>query len=199
VAVLLVAGGALWLLTALDIVTLSATGVLAGGLVLIGLALVVGAWRGRAYGLVPLGVVLAALLVAGEVLDVPFDAGIGDRTLTVETAAALRDDHRLFLGDLTVDLTGAPLPEGRATEVEASVGVGDLHVIVPRDATVGVHATSRAGDLVASRGDGVSPGRTRGDEDVGIDESFTIDGPAGGPRLDLDLSTGIGDIEVSHG
>jgi phage shock protein PspC (stress-responsive transcriptional regulator)/predicted membrane protein len=199
VAVLLMAGGALWLLTALDIVTLSATGVLAGGLVLIGLALVVGAWRGRAYGLVPLGVVLAALLVAGEALDVPFDAGIGDRTLTVETAAALRDDHQRFLGDLTVDLTGAPLPEGRATEVEASVGVGDLHVIVPRDATVEVRATSRAGDLVASRGDGVSPGRTRGADDVGIDESFTIDGPAGGPRLELDLSTGIGDIEVSHG
>jgi phage shock protein PspC (stress-responsive transcriptional regulator) len=199
VAVLLVAGGSLWLLSALDIVTLSATGVLAGGLVLIGLALVVGAWRGRAYGLVPLGVVLAALLVAGEALDVPFDAGVGDRTLTIETAAALRDDHRLFLGDLTVDMTGAPLPEGRATEVEASVGVGDLHVIVPPDATVEVRATSRAGDLVASRGDGVSPGRTRGGDDVGIDESFTIDGPAGGPRLELDLSTGIGDIEVSRG
>jgi phage shock protein PspC (stress-responsive transcriptional regulator) len=218
VAVLLVAGGTLWLLTGLDVVTVSATGVLAGGLVLIGLALVLGAWWGRAYALLPLGVVLAALLVVGELVDVPFGAGIGDRTRTVDTARELRETHELFAGDLTLDLTGAPLPEAGAAEVEASVGIGDLHVVVPRDATVEVRATSRAGDLVAPRGSSPAPSQSpattvrsgtppgadearppRGTDDIGIDETITIDGPAGGPRLELDLSTGIGDIEVSHG
>jgi phage shock protein PspC (stress-responsive transcriptional regulator) len=218
VAVLLVAGGTLWLLTGLDVVTVSATGVLAGGLVVIGLALVVGAWWGRAYRLLPLGVVLAALLLVGELLDVPFGAGIGDRTRTVDTARELRETHELFAGDLTLDLTGAPLPETGAAEVEASVGIGDLHVVVPRDATVEVRATSRAGDLVVPRGESPASSRgsattvpagtpsttdearpARGSDDIGIDDTVTLDGPAGGPRLELDLSTGIGDIEVSHG
>jgi hypothetical protein len=91
-------------------------------------------------------------------------------------------------------------------------------VVVPRDATVEVRATSRAGDLVAPRGSSPAPSQSpattvrsgtppgadearppRGTDDIGIDETITIDGPAGGPRLKLDLSTGIGDIEVSHG
>lgn len=218
VAVLLVAGGTLWLLTGLDVITVSATGVLAGGLVVIGLALVVGAWWGRAYRLLPLGVVLAALLLVGELLDVPFGAGIGDRTRTVDTARELRETHELFAGDLTLDLTGAPLPETGAAEVEASVGIGDLHVVVPPDATVEVRATSRAGDLVVPRGASPASSRgsamtvpagtppaadearpARGSDDIGIDDTVTLDGPAGGPRLELDLSTGIGDIEVSHG
>jgi Cell wall-active antibiotics response 4TMS YvqF len=164
----------------------------------------------------------------GELVDVPFGAGIGDRTRTVDTARELRETHELFAGDLTLDLTGAPLPESGAAEVEASVGIGDLHVVVPRDATVEVRATSRAGDLVvprdSSRAASQSPATTvlsgtpsattvppatpsaaddarppRGADDIGIDETITIDGPAGGPRLVLDLSTGIGDIEVSHG
>ena len=40
---------------------------------------------GRAAGLVPVGLLLAFLLVTDEMLDVPLDAGIGDRDIVVDT------------------------------------------------------------------------------------------------------------------
>src|SRR5690606_34050408 len=110
--------------------------------------------------------------------------------------------HELFVGDLTVDLADAPLPDVGVTEIEASVGLGDLHVVVPRDAVVEVDATSRAGDLAVpdSADLGARRGRPslteRGGGRIGVDETFTLGGATDGPRLDLVLSTGVGDIEV---
>ncbi len=193
VALLFVGGGGLWLLASLDIATVSGADALAVGLVVVGLGLLIAAWGGRAYALIPIGLLLAALLVVGELLDVPLDAGTGDRTEIVDTARELRQHHQLFAGDLMVDLTDAPLSVGRTTRVEASVGLGELHVVVPRDATVEVHASTRAGEVV-------SPGGPDANESgVGLDESFTLDGDPGGPRLELDLSAGVGSVEVTRG
>jgi phage shock protein PspC (stress-responsive transcriptional regulator) len=193
VALLFVGGGGLWLLASLDIATVSGADALALGLVVVGVGLLVAAWRGRAYALIPIGLLLATLLVTGELLDVPLDAGTGDRTEIVDTAPELRQHHQLFAGDLRVDLTDAPLPVGRTTRVEASVGLGELHVVVPRDATVEVNASARAGEVV-------SPGGADANESgIGLDESFTLDGDPGGPRLELDLSAGVGSVEVTRG
>ncbi|HEX6425732.1 MAG TPA: PspC domain-containing protein [Acidimicrobiales bacterium] len=191
VAALLLAGaGLVWLADTLDVTRVARTDAVALGLVAIGVALVVAAWRGRAYSLVPVAVVLAGLLAATDALDVPLDAGAGERVVVVRSADGLAERHELLAGDLTVDLTAAPLARGRRARVEAAVGVGDLRVVVPADVTVAVDATVRLGDVTAPPRD-----RPR-DTGIAVDESFVLDGEPGAPRLELDLSVGLGEVEV---
>ncbi|HEX6421806.1 MAG TPA: hypothetical protein VFZ77_25100, partial [Acidimicrobiales bacterium] len=190
VALLVFGAGALWSAHGLGIATVAASDALALGLVAVGAALVVAAWRGRAYGLVPVGLLLAGTLTVADVIDVPLDAGLGERTVVVRSASDLGERHELLAGDLTIDLTGAPLRRTRPTRLEASVGAGRLRVLVPAAARVDVHATVGLGDIDAPRRDG---GDATG---VAVDETFTLgDGP-GAPRLALDLSMGVGEVEV---
>jgi hypothetical protein len=190
-SLLLVGAGVLWLLAGLDVVEVSGTDALALGLVAVGAALVVASWRGRAYALVPIGAVLVGLLILADTLDVPLDAGTGNRTVVVDSAAELAERHEVFAGALTVDLTEAPLPRSRTSRLEASVGMGKLRVIVPVDAHVEGTATSDAGQVVF-------PGQRDIDQSgLDVEESFTIEGD--GPRLDLDLSVAFGTVEVIRG
>jgi phage shock protein PspC (stress-responsive transcriptional regulator) len=192
-ALLLVGGGVLWLIDGLGIAEVPASDALALGLALVGAGLLVATWRGRAYALIPVGCIFAGMLVVGETLDVPLSAGVGDRTEVIDSPGELAEPHELFLGELTVDLTDVPVRPGPPTRVDASLGMGELRVIVPREATVTVDASIRAGEIVSPGGADAN------DSGVGVDRTFTLDGPAGGPRLELDLSVGLGDVEVSRG
>jgi len=192
-ALLLVGGGLVWLLDSVDLIDVSARTAMAAGLLGIGVVLIVATWRGRAAGLIPIGFLLAGLLVLDEAVDVPLDAGLGDRTYTIDTVGELREDYDLLAGDMVVDLTAAPLSRTRTTEVDANLGVGDLEVRVPEDARVTVDATVRAGDL-----DWPGPGDTS-EDGTSIDRSITLAGEPGGPRLHLDLSVGFGTLEVVRG
>ena len=189
-ALLLFGAGLVWLADSLDVTSVARTDALAIGLAVIGVALVVGAWRGRAYGLVPVAIVLAGLLAATDAIDVPLDAGTGERVVAVRSADMLHERHELLAGDLTVDLTAAPLPRARPARVEAAVGLGELRVIVPADVTVAIDAEVRLGDVTAPRRD------RAGDSGIAVDESFTLDGGPGAPRLELDLVVGLGEVEV---
>ena len=193
VALLLIGGGLAWLLDVLDVATLSVGDGLAIGLLVIGLGLVVAAWRGRAWSLVFLGLVLTSVLAFGEVLDVPFDAGMGDRTVVVDGRRELDRHHELFAGELVIDLTRAPLSAARVTVVEAAVGMGELRVIVPRDANIDVEARVKAGNIVGD----LAP--TPDEGGVTLDESFGATGSESGPDLELDLQVGLGQVQVDRG
>jgi len=193
-AVLLVGGGLLWLLDSLGAVDVGWRGAMAVGLVLVGVTLLVATWWGRASGLIGLAVLLTVLVVADEAVPVPLNAGIGDRTVVVTTAAEADDHQQLLIGDLTVDLTGVPAQSGTTQDVEVSVGIGQLQVIVPRDATVTAEATLRAGDL-----DWPGPPASSHESGVDVDRTFSLQGDPGGPRLHLDLTMGLGNVEVVHG
>ncbi len=193
-AILLVGGGLLWLLDSLGAVDVGWRGAIAVGLVLVGVTLVVATWWGRAAGLVGVAILLALLLVTDEVVDVPLDAGIGDRTVTVATAEAAEDHHQLLIGDLTVDLTDVPAQSGSTQDVDVSVGIGEMTIIVPRDAVVTAEANVRAGDL-----DWPGPPASSHESGVDVDRRFSLPGDLGAPRLHLDLSMGLGDVEVVRG
>jgi phage shock protein PspC (stress-responsive transcriptional regulator) len=193
-AILLVGGGLLWLLDSLGAVDVGWRGAVAAALVVVGVTLVVATWWGRAAGLLPIAVVLGVILVVDEAIDVPIDAGIGDRTVLVSTAAEAKDSQELLMGSLTVDLTGLPAQSGSTQDVEVSVGIGEMKVIVPRDATVTADATVHAGDL-----DWPGPPASSHESGVDVDRSFSLHGEPGGPRLHLDLGMGLGDVEVVRG
>jgi phage shock protein PspC (stress-responsive transcriptional regulator) len=191
VGLLLIAAGLAWLLHLLDVASLSLRDGLATGLVIVGLGLVVAAWHGRAWFLVVLGVLFGSTIALAEAVNVPFDAGAGDRLVVVDTRGELADDHELFAGALTLDLRRAPLSDGPHT-VDAAVGMGKLRVIVPRDASVEVDAKVKAGNI---DGD-LAP--TPDEGGVDLHETFGVGPRQRVPDLRLDLWVGIGELVVDR-
>jgi Cell wall-active antibiotics response 4TMS YvqF len=182
---LLVGGGILWILQVADIVDLAyATWI---GLILIGIGFALALTRGR-YGLLVLvGVLvllagLPALVVDGDVLE----GGIGDAEEAPESSLEL-DPFRQGIGKLTVDLTDPALDlDGRT--VDASVGIGDLLVLVPVGTDASVDAHVGAGNIDAF-----------GENENGVDVRLTtISGTSGTQEVDLELEVGIGNIRVER-
>lgn len=87
--------------------------------------------------------VAVAVIAAFSWFDLSLSDGIGDRTYQPAAAADIRSSYALGIGDLRVDLSHVTAP----AHVKASLGVGKLKVIVPRDAAVTVNAHAKAGDV----------------------------------------------------
>jgi phage shock protein PspC (stress-responsive transcriptional regulator) len=193
ISALLVGGGLAAFLDAADVVHLSVAPVLAVCVLVTGIALVITTWWGRGRGLIPVGVLLAlALGVATTVdsLDVPLRGDVGDRQWRPTDISAVRPAYRLRMGTMTIDLTGVSFT-GTDRSITATVGVGELVVLVPEG--VGVDVTARAGmgavQLFGRREVG----------GVGIlrSASVTPASPDTG-HVTLRLKTGIGRVEVNR-
>ncbi len=179
----LVLVGALWLVEEFTDADLPWTGVLAAILILVGATLMLAANTGPHGGLVALGIVLTVLLVASSAFsvlaDVPFTGGVGDNDLA---PTVLEDEYRWAVGSMTLDLSNAELDGG---VLEASVGLGELIVILPSDA-VTIDAGAGIGEVLVfdTTQSGVSP-------------EVIIGAPGGTqPELRLVLRVGIGKVEV---
>jgi hypothetical protein len=190
-AVLIVVGVG-WLLSALDIATIPWRALLAGVLIVIGIALAAAASQGHVpEGLVTAGIVLTIILAlvstASTALSVPLRGGFGDRNYS-PTAATLETEYRLIAGQLVLDLDGVDFPQGE-TVVEASVTFGKLVVRgIPNNVAVLVTGRVTAGQVVllGSTWDGVALDERAADDD------FT----QAGRRLVIDTAVGFGQIEV---
>jgi Cell wall-active antibiotics response 4TMS YvqF len=189
VGALLVLVGIGWLLDAAG-VEVPWRALLPAALIAVGLACVAGAFRGRQHALMVVGVALTVVLsvavAADWDLDVPFAAGVGDRTERPTTPADLAT-YELGVGNLTVDLRQLRVPAG-ITPVEARVGVGELVVELPEGVSVEVTATSGLGEVQAL------------DQQEGGFASWidTISEAGGGRRLALDLRVGLGQVRVER-
>lgn len=195
VGVILLVAGVLWIVAETGWFDIGWRSMTAGALLVVGVAIAgIGLSDHKPGPLVGLGVVLTILLAV--TLTVPpgvVAGGIGDRVEAPTGVSDLQDAYRLGIGTLTVDLTELSLPAG-TTEVTASVGLGELVVIVPDDVGVRVTADVQAGDI-AVFGDtrsGLGPQMELTAEIDGVD---TADGAG---VLDLDLAAVFGSIEVRH-
>ena len=145
-------------------------------------------WRGR----VMLGIVAAVLvvLVAGLLLaiSVPVFSGVGNRNEAPASITSLHSKYTLGIGKLTLDFSGLQLPTGE-TFVKATVGIGDLHVIAPANATIDVSARAQAGDVVVldHKDDGTHV------------STRVVDRTGSGRVLVLDLKAGLGKVTVFRG
>ena len=182
----LLAGGTLWLLDVLDVVDVSyATWI---GVLLIVIGLLIALTPGGHGFLVFVGILLVlaglpALLVDQDLLK----GGIGDAVEQPQTRLDL-EAYRHGIGKLTIDLTepGLDLDE---EVVEASLGIGDLLVLVPLDTDVTVDARV-----------GIGNAQVLGEEENGFDVDLeTISGTSGSQELNLDLEVGIGNLRVERG
>jgi phage shock protein PspC (stress-responsive transcriptional regulator) len=171
---------------ALTLTGVSVTTGLALALLLTGGALILGAWRGRARWLIPVGLVLSLALAGASVIDVPVRGGAGDVSFRPLTLEDIRTPYRLGAGDLLLDLSDLDL-QGRTVTIVTSVAAGHVEVVVPNDVAVDVDAHVGAGDLdlLGRHSEGLDVGRTVSDP-----------GQDGAGRLVLRARAGIGLVEV---
>jgi phage shock protein PspC (stress-responsive transcriptional regulator) len=187
VGVLLAVAGVLGLLAAFDVDLPDLRIPLAGAVVLVGAAIAVSSWAGRAIaGLFGLAILLLFALVCALSISVPLRGGVGDHDV-----APSGPPHALYrhaIGDFRVDLSDATLPAGE-THVRATLGIGDLRVTVPRDANVVVHGYVHAGDL-----------RILGEQESGFHARRTVEADAAGATstLVVDAEVGLGDLRVER-
>lgn len=144
-------------------------------------------WRGR----IVLGIVAAVLVVAvaglAFAIRVPVFAGVGKRSIAPESISALHSKYTLGIGRETLDLGTLELPKGQ-TFVKATLGIGELHVIVPESASVDADGRVQLGDaVVLDRRDSGSHVRTQ-----------VVDRTGSGRVLVLDLRVGVGKIVVER-
>jgi len=187
---LLILLGIGWLLDETGVYTVQWQTVLALSVAVIGITLLVTARAGHHGGLVFLGLVLSAVLVATATLPgvSPF-AGVGERSVAPITLSELEPSYDLGMGPLHLDLSGVAVPPGENVNVRASVGMGELTVVLPAGVTAVVEATNGAGDVTIL-------GRTH--NGVGVDATERVAGSEGAGRLHLDLNVGMGAIEVEQ-
>ena len=133
-------------------------------------------------------IALALISVAAffAVFDVDLGSGVGDRDVAVTNVANLQDEYHLGIGTLDLDLRELKLPLGE-THVDATVDVGDLHVLVPAGLALQVHRSAEIGEVDL-------PGGIGGDGRNG--ESDVVET---GPRvLVIDAHTGLGSVRVER-
>jgi predicted membrane protein len=183
VGAILLATGVVWLLATLGAIELTYRAWIGIVLIAIGLTIML---LPRSHGMLALlGVVVAiagapALLVNGDVLA----GGIGERTETPASAAEL-GAFRQGIGRLTVDLSSLAF-DAEHPLVRASVGIGELVVLVPSGSDVSVEAHAGIGSIG-------TPDESRGGLDVTLESS--LQGEIGG-EIWLELEVGMGAIRA---
>jgi hypothetical protein len=152
-----------------------------------GVMLVVGAFFGRAGGIILLGLLAAATTAGATVAD------HWDTHQVIErpgTAAAVHAAYSIDAGELVVDLRNvSDLDQLDARTLTVSADVGHVEVRVPAGLTVVTHAS------VDGPGGIDAFGRNAG----GIDTTLDVrhDGGAGAPVLTLDAQVDVGQITVT--
>jgi phage shock protein PspC (stress-responsive transcriptional regulator) len=159
--------------------------VLAALVAVVGVGLIVGAVRGRAWLMIPVGLLLVALLGVADAVPRNLTWTSGTRTWT-PISANINSPYVLGAGDATLDLSN--LGAAQTATIVSRIGAGRLIVLVPRGSSVSVHARTSAGRVL------LFGHRQAG---TGVDDRFSVISPrpAAG-TLTLDLQVGFGDVEV---
>lgn len=187
--VLLVLLGVAWFVDTLGIVDVRWQMALPAVLLVIGLALLATARRGPSGGLIATGIVVSVLLVVTSFVAFPFGgrlSAVGDVTERPSTLEDGQTGYALAVGSLEVDLRDTPMPAEPVT-IEVSVGVGQLVVRLPRDATVEVSARAGMGEVMIA---------DRSSAGVGVDDQRLLEGEQPEAVLLLELSVAMGRVEV---
>lgn len=195
IAALLIVLGILALLTRFSGWDVGARGFLGAALLIVGLGLVAAAFstgRTARGGLIVLGVILSIGLIGSASVDWRNVHGVGDQSYVPLTASDVDARYHGGVGDLTIDLSNLRDLGGLRRPITTLVdaGVGDVDILVPREADVRVTVGSGIGNIDLfdeERSGGLFPGEGS--------ESWSDDGE---PEILLTIEAGIGDVEVSR-
>jgi len=159
-----------------------------GALGVLVLGIGIAGWRAGFLGFltVCLAVVLWAVAVFPSNLNV--SGRVGDQTWRPQTISA-DSTFGIAVGDAVLDLTRLPADGLTGATVPASVGVGQLTVIVPNDVTVAVDSHVGVGDISYPQDSGVS-------NSSGSDVSKHAVIGTGPTELTIKAGVGFGEIKV---
>jgi phage shock protein PspC (stress-responsive transcriptional regulator) len=163
-------------------------------LAILGIALVVGAWWGRARILIVIALLLVPLAVAASFMTAPLEGGIGAMRFNPANVVELRDEYRIMGGELVLDLTDLSIA-AKPVHIAASVAAGQLVVIVPPDASVELRARVGAGQVTVF--DSYHDEIILTNAGTSLDEHYVRRRDVG-PTYILDLLGGIGDVFVTN-
>ncbi|GAA2743912.1 PspC domain-containing protein [Terrabacter aerolatus] len=179
---------------------------IASGLGVLGLGILVAGIAGRRTGGLALfavvGMIAAAASTAAPMgLSQPWQAG--DRSYTV-TSMTPAPAYELGLGQMTVDLSSAnwKATPGQDT-VTATVGVGELDLVVPDGVSVVVNGRARAGEILATGPTVAGEGMRRVGPDelqhqgTGWTQRVTFGDPTKTPEIVVNADLGVGQIKIT--
>lgn len=153
----------------------------------IGVMLLVGAFYGRAGGLIFIGLIAALATAATSVVDHVDNVNAGQIREKPVTAAQLDSSYDLGAGEIIIDLTKldtAELAKLADQTLDLDVVLGHIEVIVPDDGLrVEVDATIEGGEVILFG------------EKSDTDEKATFGSPDD-PTLEIDADAFLGQIEV---
>jgi phage shock protein PspC (stress-responsive transcriptional regulator) len=165
----------------------------AAALATVGLGLVIGAWFGRARGLIAFGIILSVVLAiataAGHVHT--WRGSAGDVNWQPANITQVQDRYEHGFGNAQLDLSQVDFT-GQDKHITVRLNAGDLRVTVPPKVDVEVQAKVNVGNanVFDTTWNGVNtPQRTVTNDDT--------DGPGGG-HLTLDIVLTAGDLEVTR-
>jgi hypothetical protein len=190
--VALVTTGLLWLLVDRGVdVPIGAS--VAGLLVVVGIGVAASGLRGEPERLSAgvlgfAGTIVAVALVSLVWLGLPLTGGLGERSFTPSSVAALDTPYRLWAGEQVLDLRGVSLDA--ATEVSVSTVLGRAVVLVDPGTAVTIDAAVGAGSLevLGERVDG-----------AGLEMVRTAGGAPTDGRFVLEVRVGLGELVVERG
>jgi len=164
-------------------------GYLATGLAVVGGGLLVGAWLGRARGMIALGCLLALALPAAHAVDSwePPEYVGSEFTWTPANRAEIEDEYALAFGTGRLDLRQADFA-GQEVTVRVDASFGEFELMVPEDVAVDGTLTAEFGDATVF-----------GTDYSGVNRQTIQDAGSGDPEagtLHLDLNVRFGSLEV---
>jgi hypothetical protein len=165
-------------------------GYVATALAVVGAALVVGTWFGRARGLIGLGAVLAVVLAISSAVESANLSADGEQGWHPTTVSEIEDDYKIDLGDGTLNLQDVDFTDQNVT-IGLEVNAGNLTVIVPPDVdVVGTADVSYGNADILGQEISAGRGAERDFSDPGADQA---EGPG---QLTLDVTVNAGNLEV---
>jgi phage shock protein PspC (stress-responsive transcriptional regulator) len=187
VAGLAIAGNAVWTSGG----WISAQHVVGVVLAVIGLGLVFGAFLRAGRGLIALAVPLSVIGMGLTVISPSGYHGVGSLDALPLTTGAVEPSYTRSVGDVELDLTALPANGVVGTDVHTDVG--NVTVIVPRNADVNFscHVAAGTAECLGTEVSGA-------DEDITRRDDYGVDGK-GGLEIRLTASVGTGNVEVQRG
>jgi phage shock protein PspC (stress-responsive transcriptional regulator) len=143
--------------------------------------------RGLAVAVASVAVLLLVLVAAFlATFDVHLRDGIAERTFAPASVGDLRDEYRLGIGELVLDLRSVGFPPGE-TRLDVRVDAGRIRVHLPEDVALRAGADARLGEirLLGRRAEGWRVGERVAETGASV--------------LVLEAEVGIGEIRIERG
>ena len=163
--------------------------VISGVVLAAGVILVIGSFFGGMRWLIAPALILAIPVAVVAAADINLEGGVGGRDYRPATVAELREEYRLGVGEMIVDLREVEFPTGTTT-IRTDVGVGRTEILLPDAICL---------DSEVHMGMGAVRVLGRSNDGIDVDAFRREDAPPGAPVVRIEADTGMGEIDVHRG